>query len=1228
MPEENLGGDRGFPDSSGVETDKKGERPHLPVHGPSRVRKDSVSIIRRNRRLKGYIKQLEHDFESLVESRRWKIGDAIVRILKLDIRGRSKPGSLSHARKVLREFKTEQARIQSSKKNIGRPRQARSVEELMSHLEESIRALSASTRFRLGCMFVRIPWILRFQRKEPESSLGEILEIIDRYRDLRGQGEPISPWKVNAWINQISSLYQRFLSSSQWRIGNSFVHAVRAILLLKRSRMATDYVEDLLRDYEWGGYALESYTDETGAWQGPAVPAVNKEPGKIAVVMHVFYRELLPELLEKLGNLEEDYDLFVTVPEEAFGEIEPDLRQLAPDCFPRFFRFATKDVFPFLRVVQELRLLGYEYVCKIHTGRKHPEFGALWRECLLDGVLGSKLLTREILGAFRDNSALQSVGSALIYMPVNGNIYDGREKLDELLGNVFGDGSGPDEWGFFSGAMFWGRVAGLSKLAGRVLGEGNGSASLESGCLLSRDELLERMLGVVPVLESGQVGLVDYLSAAPGLERTLTCADNPEPILLPLRYRIRAFDLVKKGIFKKYNLLMESGLLDSCYYLSRKPEILDGSRDCFEDYLQSGEVDFLNQEHEEGRFTLNFKGDCLEIEGDGPTKTVRLAADDISSLAGWKALPDRNNPPDSEILVSIICMTFNHEGFIRQALEGFLSQKTDFKFEVIIGDDCSRDSTPEIVQEYADRFPDLFVFIRRTENLGTRANAIDLRSRIRGKYVIQSEGDDYWIDPLKLQYQVDHMEAHPECSVCFHPVLVIDECCPEKQYVFPTVPGEVVGSRLCLEHILERNLFQTCSVMYRWQLHEAEDEYYDDRLFPGDWYNHVLHARFGEIHKIERVMAVYRRHPGGMWSSISPGLSLLKKWGGHQLQFIRAVNKKLSNRYHVSLIKNARGMFVDLARFYFDEMNMDGLYELIDSNRDFAPLSFHALNWPLELDNIHSPEDLAREFRLAFRVSTIVTSFNHEEYIEECLESVLTQKGLFTHEVIVADDFSGDRTPEIIQHYVETCPGGIRVLPSGENLGPHRNLARALEACQGDFIAICEGDDYWISAEKIHKQLSFLLKNPEMKMCFNRLLLLKEKSSESVPHPGQEDLEGDRVNWEQLLPGNFIANFSCCFYRREAVNAIKDIFFQEEYAADWLFNLLVSRDSDIGFVREFLSVYRINERGFWSGKPAIEKDRRMEEMYQRFLACFPEKKHLVRKYAVRIRSGRQLEKDR
>jgi len=127
------------------------------------------------------------------------------------------------------------------------------------------------------------------------------------------------------------------------------------------------------------------------------------------------------------------------------------------------------------------------------------------------------------------------------------------------------------------------------------------------------------------------------------------------------------------------------------------------------------------------------------------------------------------------IEVSVLVPTYFHEKHIAKALDSILMQQTTFRFEVLVGDDASGDNTPEIIKEYAEKFPDIIRPILRPENLGGTANGYDLQSKAAGNYIAYLEGDDYWLDPNKLQKQWEFLQNNPDYIGCCGKCLVVNE---------------------------------------------------------------------------------------------------------------------------------------------------------------------------------------------------------------------------------------------------------------------------------------------------------------------------------------------------------------------------------------------------------------------------------------------------------------------
>jgi len=215
------------------------------------------------------------------------------------------------------------------------------------------------------------------------------------------------------------------------------------------------------------------------------------------------------------------------------------------------------------------------------------------------------------------------------------------------------------------------------------------------------------------------------------------------------------------------------------------------------------------------------------------------------------------------------------------------------------------------------------------------------------------------------------------------------------------------------------------------------------------------------------------------------------------------------------------------------------------------------------------------------KISVIVTSYNHEKYIKKCLDSVLMQKGV-SLELIIGDDCSTDRTLKILEEYQKQHPQIITLYPSTKNMGVTKNLKRCLKAVTGDYVAICEGDDYWTDPYKLLKQANFLNKRKDCVMCFNSIMMYYEDNTANN-YVLQEKLTKETYTTRELILDNFIGNFSCCMYRADIVKKLPDDLY-DIFIVDWMFNIVCSEYGKIGFLNENMSVYRIHDNGLWSGK--------------------------------------------
>ncbi len=213
--------------------------------------------------------------------------------------------------------------------------------------------------------------------------------------------------------------------------------------------------------------------------------------------------------------------------------------------------------------------------------------------------------------------------------------------------------------------------------------------------------------------------------------------------------------------------------------------------------------------------------------------------------------------------VSVCMITYNHEVYIKQAIEGILIQQTDFNYELVIGEDCSTDNTMRICEEYALLYKKIRL-LPSLENLGVVQNFVRTLQSCKGKYIALCEGDDYWTDQHKLQKQVDFLEANPDFSICFHPVKIWKE---EEQKMVDDYITRKVDRVTDIKELAKGNYIHTPSVLYRNNLFDKfPQELYKSPA--GDYFLHMLNARFGKIVKLNEEMAVYRVHSMGAWSNV------------------------------------------------------------------------------------------------------------------------------------------------------------------------------------------------------------------------------------------------------------------------------------------------------------------------------------------------------------------------
>jgi glycosyltransferase involved in cell wall biosynthesis len=264
--------------------------------------------------------------------------------------------------------------------------------------------------------------------------------------------------------------------------------------------------------------------------------------------------------------------------------------------------------------------------------------------------------------------------------------------------------------------------------------------------------------------------------------------------------------------------------------------------------------------------------------------------------------------------VSVMVLTYNHANYIRQTLDSIVTQKTNFPFEILVGDDASTDSTAEIIREYHARYPDLIVPILHKENLGGygKNNTLDALSKAKGQYIAPMDGDDYWIDDDRLQKLVDFLDKNTDFVACFHNAEVIfEDGTHPNEFVNPPDQKEITTVEDFIGEV-EVWFIATSAIVFRHGIIKEYPQWFHESK-SGDIPRYILLGKNGGKFKyINETLSVYRRHRNG-------GMSFTDKY--HDAEFLwnrigmyQGIDKELNYQFHETINKN-------ISRYY--KMLMD-----------------------------------------------------------------------------------------------------------------------------------------------------------------------------------------------------------------------------------------------------------------------------------------------------------------
>jgi glycosyltransferase involved in cell wall biosynthesis len=279
--------------------------------------------------------------------------------------------------------------------------------------------------------------------------------------------------------------------------------------------------------------------------------------------------------------------------------------------------------------------------------------------------------------------------------------------------------------------------------------------------------------------------------------------------------------------------------------------------------------------------------------------------------------------------VSICMITYNHENFIEEAINGVLMQECDFEIELILANDCSLDKTDEVIQSILKTHPraSIINYIKQEKNIGMMANFIFALQQCKGKYIALCEGDDYWTDPLKLQKQVDFLKANGEYSICWTKYLIQYENIKGKTKEEPDWIGHLNNNMpydVDLNNIFVPYCTYTLTAMFK-------RDSFDDKLmntlrYAKDNTLYVIILNRGKGTVLDFYSATYRIHDSGVYSSIS---KYRQKYNSYLN--IKEIVQKIPNcnNFNIKTIRNH--LLVNSIELYPNYLSLNYVYLILDS---------------------------------------------------------------------------------------------------------------------------------------------------------------------------------------------------------------------------------------------------------------------------------------------------------
>ena len=297
--------------------------------------------------------------------------------------------------------------------------------------------------------------------------------------------------------------------------------------------------------------------------------------------------------------------------------------------------------------------------------------------------------------------------------------------------------------------------------------------------------------------------------------------------------------------------------------------------------------------------------------------------------------------------LTVLLFTYNQESYVAQALDSILMQEFEGEYEIVVADDCSTDRTQEILRKYQQRHPDIIRLEFAEKNLNDNLVMVQLFEAAAGEYIALLEGDDFWTSPTKLQKQLQFLDNHPECGMCFHNVAHLYEHGERRKgsQAFHNPQGQ--REFITLDNVLEGSFIAFGSMVCRSGLIGCFPDWYRS-VFAADWALSILYAKCATVGYIDEVMGTYRIHSNGVWSRLD-AIGKLER----MIKTEEEMDVNFERRYHTKSKRNIAYCNFFLALAHAREFNFSASARCLMKSiverplRGWIPLREMALAWKL-----------------------------------------------------------------------------------------------------------------------------------------------------------------------------------------------------------------------------------------------------------------------------------------